>query len=96
MKRKRTGAADMTAALCAQANELSTIVLEKSNKYDGTSAVSGGAIWIPCNGQIHELSNIDSYKEALTYMKILTEGEVQESLIKAYLQNAPEMVHFLN
>jgi 3-oxosteroid 1-dehydrogenase len=44
-----SGAGGMTAALCAQAQGLSAVVLEKTDRYGGTSAVSGGGIWIPCN-----------------------------------------------
>ncbi len=90
-----SGAGGMTAALCAKAQGLSAIVLEKADSYGGTSAVSGGGIWIPCNDQIPGLGGTDSYAEALTYMNYLTAGEVPAARIEAYLRNAPEMVRFL-
>ncbi|WP_043765617.1 FAD-dependent oxidoreductase [Algiphilus aromaticivorans] len=90
-----SGAGGMTAALRAQTEGLSTVLLEKSDRYGGTSAVSGGGIWIPCNDQIAELGESDSYEEALTYLRYLTGGEVPESRIEAYLRNAPEMVRAL-
>jgi 3-oxosteroid 1-dehydrogenase len=90
-----SGAGGMTAALCAQAQGLSAVVLEKSDKYGGTSAVSGGGIWIPCNDQMADVGVPDSYDEALTYMKHLTCGEVPLARIEAYLKNAPEMVRYL-
>ncbi|MGH8456278.1 MAG: FAD-dependent oxidoreductase [Stenotrophobium sp.] len=90
-----SGAGGMTAALCAQEQGLSAIVLEKSDKYGGTSAVSGGGIWIPCNDDIPKLGGSDSYEEALTYVKLLTHGEVPQERIESYLRNAPEMVRYL-
>lgn len=42
-----SGAGGMTAALCSQALGLSSVVLEKTDRYGGTTAVSGGGIWIP-------------------------------------------------
>ena len=90
-----SGAGGMTAALCASGEGLSAVVLEKSNQYGGTSAVSGGGIWIPCNDDIAGYGGSDSYVEALTYMKHLTAGQVPQARIEAYLKNAPEMVRHL-
>jgi 3-oxosteroid 1-dehydrogenase len=90
-----SGAGGMTAALCSQAQGFSAVVVEKSDKYGGTTAVSGGGIWIPCNDDIAKLGGHDSYEEALTYMKHLTDGEVPLARIEAYLKNAPEMVRYL-
>lgn len=90
-----SGAGGMTAALCAAGEGLKALVIEKSEFYGGTSAVSGGGIWIPCNDDIEKNGGRDSYEAALGYVKLLTEGEVPESRIAAYLQNAPEMVRHL-
>jgi 3-oxosteroid 1-dehydrogenase len=90
-----SGAGGMTAALCAAGEGLKALVIEKSEFYGGTSAVSGGGIWIPCNDDIEKNGGKDSYEAALGYVKLLTEGEVPESRIAAYLQNAPEMVRHL-
>lgn len=90
-----SGAGGMTAALCAAGEGLSAVVLEKADVYGGTSAVSGGGIWIPCNDDIPKNGGRDSYEEALGYVKLLTEGEVPEARIEAYLKNAPEMVRHL-
>jgi len=90
-----SGAGGMTAALCAQAAGLSAAVLEKTDRYGGTSAVSGGGIWIPCNDQMAAAGVPDSYDEALRYMKHLTRGEVPQSRLEAYIKAAPEMVRHL-
>jgi 3-oxosteroid 1-dehydrogenase len=91
-----SGAGGMTAALCCQAQGLSVVVIEKTGRYGGTSAVSGGGIWIPCNDQMAEAGVPDSYDEALTYLKHLTGGEVPQARLEAYLKAAPEMVRFMD
>ncbi|TXH05813.1 MAG: FAD-dependent oxidoreductase [Nevskiaceae bacterium] len=90
-----SGAGGMTAALCAQGQGLSAVVLEKDSKYGGTSAVSGGGIWIPCNDDIARNGGSDSYEEALTYLKACIGDEVPQEKLEAYLKNAPEMVRYL-
>ncbi len=90
-----SGAGGMTAALCAKEQGLSAVVLEKSELYGGTSAVSGGGIWIPCNDQMAAAGVPDTYGEALTYLKHLTEGEVPLARLEAYLHKAPEMVGYM-
>lgn len=90
-----SGAGGMTAALCARSHGLSSVVLEKSDKYGGTSAVSGGGIWIPCNDDIARTGGNDSYEEALTYLKHVIGDVVPQERIEAYLKNAPEMVRYL-
>ncbi|MDT5083502.1 MAG: 3-oxosteroid 1-dehydrogenase, partial [Mycobacterium sp.] len=37
----------MTAALAAQASGLDTLVIEKSSHFGGSTALSGGGIWVP-------------------------------------------------
>jgi len=90
-----SGGGGMTAALCAEGHGLSSIVLEKSDKYGGTSAVSGGGIWIPCNDDIARTGGSDSPEEALTYLKGLIGSEVPQERLEAYVRNAAEMVRYL-
>ncbi len=90
-----SGAGGMAAALCCKAQGLSALVIEKQDLYGGTSAVSGGGIWIPCNDDIPKVGGTDSFEEALTYLNGITGGEVPQPRIEAYLRNAPAMVRFL-
>jgi 3-oxosteroid 1-dehydrogenase len=91
-----TGAGGMAAALCAKAQGLSTVVIEKEPLWGGTTAVSGGGIWIPCNDQIESVGGHDNYADALTYLKHLIGGDVPQSKIEAYLKNAPDMVRLMD
>lgn len=90
-----SGAGGMTAALCCAQLGLSAVVIEKSDRYGGTSAVSGGGIWIPCNDQMADWGYSDSEAEALTYLKHLTQGEVPHAKLEAYVRNARGMVQYL-
>lgn len=90
-----SGGGGMTAALVAKGQGLSALVIEKSDKYGGTSAVSGGGIWIPNNDDIARTGGSDSYEEALTYLKHTVGDSVPQSRIEAYLKHAPEMVRYL-
>lgn len=90
-----SGAGGMTTALCCQHFDLSAIVLEKANVYGGTSAVSGGGVWVPCNDQIPAVGGDDSREEALTYLQHLTRGEVPEAKLEAYVDSARVMVREL-
>jgi len=39
----------MTAALCAHDLKARTLLIEKTAQYGGSSAMSGGSLWIPNN-----------------------------------------------
>lgn len=87
-----SGAGGMTTALCCQELGLSTLVIEKADVYGGTSAVSGGGVWVPCNDQIESAGGSDSRDEALTYLKHLTRGEVPQVKLEAYVDSARAMM----
>lgn len=90
-----SGAGAMTSAIFAADQGSSVLIVEKSDKYGGTSAISGGGIWIPNNDEFRALGGQDSYEQALKYIKAAGEGSVDESRIKAYLDNAPKMIREL-
>ncbi|WP_351059740.1 FAD-binding protein, partial [Psychrobacter sp. TB20-MNA-CIBAN-0197] len=73
----------------------SVLIVEKTDKYGGTSAISGGGIWIPNNDEFRALGGKDSYEAALTYIKAASQGSVDETRIRAYLDNAPKMLREL-
>ncbi len=90
-----SGAGAMVAAICAHDLGQSVVVLEKADVYGGTTAISGGAVWVPCNHQIEASGGTDSYDAALTYLKAATRGMVVEARLRAYLDHAPQMVRYL-
>lgn len=91
-----SGAGAMLSACRAADNGLSVLVIEKTDRFGGTSAISGGAIWIPNNEKMPSAGVQDSFDEALTYLKACTNGLVAEQKLRAYLKNAPLMLRYLN
>ncbi|MGH8383493.1 FAD-binding protein [Pseudomonas sp.] len=85
----------MTAALRAKDLGFDALVIEKSDEYGGTSAVSGGGIWIPNNHRIEALGGQDSAEEAIAYIKTVTCGEIDDGRIEAYVKHGREMVEYL-
>lgn len=85
-----SGAGGMVAALAARERGLSVLVIEKSDRYGGTSAVSGGAIWFPVNG-----ASKDTRETALAYLKAVTRGAVPEAKLARYVDTGPEVLEFL-
>lgn len=90
-----SGAGGMTAALCAAEQGLSAVVVEKDALFGGTSAVSGGGIWIPCNDGIPGAGGHDTPEEAMTYLRRVIGDAVPEEKLEAYVQHAPEMVRHM-
>ncbi|WP_416052993.1 FAD-binding protein [Cupriavidus basilensis] len=90
-----SGAGAMTAALRAYDLGLTVLLVEKSPHYGGTTAISGGGIWIPCNDQIQSLGGNDSYEEAVAYLRDVVGEDFDLNRIHAYLKNGPEMVQYL-
>lgn len=87
-----SGAGGMMAAIRAHDLGLRSIVIEKSDRYGGTSAVSGGAIWIPNNPHI---GTGDSPARALEYLEACTAGEVPRIKLERYIEAAPGMLDYL-
>lgn len=90
-----SGAGGLTAAVTAHEAGGNVMVVEKSDMYGGTSATSGGGIWIPCNHLMAEHGESDTPEAALTYLKACIGDDVSEDRLKAYVKKAPEMLKFL-
>ncbi len=90
-----SGAGAMTAALRARDLGSTVLVVEKSDRYGGTSAVSGGGIWIPCNHRIAALGGEDSAEEAIAYIRAVTHGEIDDGRIEQYVEQGHQVVRYL-
>lgn len=92
-----SGGAALTAATSAHDHGANVLVLEKSAEIGGTTAMSGGVPWIPLNHYMEEEGIKDSKKDALTYIKRLTNGkEPDPELIDVYLDKGKEMIKYLH
>lgn len=90
-----TGIAGLTAAVTGAARGLSVLVLEKSEQIGGTSALSGGAVWVPNNHHMPEVGRQDSFEQAMTYLDRTVGNLVSRELKTAFLTRGPEAVRFV-
>lgn len=90
-----SGAAALTAAVVAASHGARTLVIEKSELFGGTSATSGGVIWIPATRQALEGGHADSPEEAFRYVRALTDANVPDERIWAFVRRGREMVDWL-
>lgn len=90
-----SGAGGMAAAIRAHDLGAKTLLIEKSAYYGGSTAMSGGVVWIPNNDMMASTGIEDSDEEAFTYMKTLTRGRVSEARIKAYITKGREMLRWV-
>ncbi len=87
-----SGAGAMTSALFAADQGLSVLIVEKSDKYGGTSAISGGGIWIPNNHYFAAIGGQDSPELSMQYLKAATAEHGDPQRLQAYLDNAAPMI----
>ncbi|AXK32458.1 FAD-dependent oxidoreductase [Streptomyces armeniacus] len=91
-----TGAAGLTAAVTAAAGGARVGLFEKADEVGGTTAWSGGHVWIPGNPHQADIGVEDSEEEAFTYIMSLSRDMIEGRLIRSYLRAGPRMVRFLD
>jgi 3-oxosteroid 1-dehydrogenase len=92
-----SGNGAMTAALCC--HEMGTrdvLVIEKADKYGGTSSLSGGGVWIPCSHYAFEAGAKDSPEEAREYLKQTIPDYVPGDMLDTYVAEGPKMLRFMH
>ncbi len=87
-----TGAAALAAAVAAHDRGARVVVIERSPSVGGTTAVSGGGIWMPRNHHMAERGVDDSRAEALAYMTTMTAGRSPTALLERYVDRGPDIV----
>lgn len=91
-----SGGAALTAAIAASdfgASEV--LILEKSNMIGGTTAMSGGMLWIPCNHHQADVGVEDSWDDVIAYLDALAPDQLDPVVLEAFLVGGPEMVRYL-
>lgn len=89
-----SGAAGLSAAVTAALGGASVLVAEKESVIGGTSAWSGGWLWIPRNPLAREEGIEEEPGSPLTYLRHEMDGEPADARLLAYLQYGPEMIDF--
>lgn len=89
-----SGAGGMACAVTAAAHGLSAVVLEKEPLFGGTTALSGGYLWVPGhpkNGQPPDSAEIEA---ARSYMRHEAGNAFDSERTDAFLSNGRRMVEF--
>ena len=93
-----SGGGGMVAALAAEDAGASAIVLEKQALVGGSTAMSGGILWVPNNPVMHAAGVPDSYEDAMAHFDAIV-GDIglPSSFDRrhAFLTEGPAMVSFL-
>jgi len=90
-----SGGAGLMAAIVAHDSGAKVVLIEKSAKVGGTTAVSGGVVWVPNNHHMPEVGITDSREEALAYTLRLADARSPAELIARFIDTAPEMAVYV-
>ena len=90
-----SGGGGMTAALTADAAGLDALVVEKSAHFGGSTALSGGGIWVPGAPSQRKAGYAPDPDGVFQYLKTITDGLVSDARLRQYVDSAPEMMEFL-
>jgi succinate dehydrogenase/fumarate reductase flavoprotein subunit len=89
-----SGAGALSAAVTAAHLGLKVIVVEKDPQYGGTTAWSGGWMWVPRNPLAIEAGLVERIEKPLSYLRRELGEKFDESRALAFLNNGPRMVEF--
>jgi hypothetical protein len=89
-----SGAAGLSAAITAKKRGLDVVVLEKEPVFGGTTALSGGVLWIPLNQHGRKQNPADTRDAVRTYMMQETGSYFDAAAVDAFIENGPKMVEF--
>ena len=89
-----SGAGGLSAAVRAAHLGLKVILAEKDPRIGGTTAWSGGWMWIPRNPLALEAGIVESIEQPLSYLRHELGSAFDEAKARTYLDNAPRMVEF--
>ncbi|WP_243057487.1 3-oxosteroid 1-dehydrogenase [Nocardioides sp. SR21] len=89
------GGAGMTAALAAKKRGLDTVLIEKSSYFGGSTARSGGGVWIPNNYALKKAGQDDDPELSRTYLDSIVGDVVPKVRRDTYLDRGPEVLDFV-
>ena len=85
----------MAAALAAHDAGASVALVERWDRIGGTSAISGGVIWVADNPRMRAAGMSDSREDALAYFRSLDHGDLVPETLEAFVDRGPEALAFL-
>lgn len=90
-----SGAGGLMSALVAASNGADVLIVEKASLWGGTSATSGGGIWIPGSDLARAAGFEDNLEDAFRYIRGLSADNVPDANIRAYITHAAPMLRWL-
>jgi glycine/D-amino acid oxidase-like deaminating enzyme len=87
------GAGGMTAAAVAASHGLRVLLIEKSSLVGGTTAISGGMVWIPANSRMKDAGLSDTLDDARAYLE-RTVGNISAGM-QAFLDHSDRAIRYL-
>ncbi|MFD6357735.1 3-oxosteroid 1-dehydrogenase [Nocardia tengchongensis] len=90
-----SGAAGMSAALTAAHHGLRTVLIEKAAHYGGSTARSGGGVWIPGNKVLKAAGKGNDLDEARTYLYSIIGDVVPKEKIDTYIDRGAEAFDYV-
>ncbi len=89
-----SGASGLAAAVTAAAHGLRVIVAEREPVFGGTTAWSGGWMWVPCNPLAKRAGIDEDAAMPRAYLRNVLGPHFDASRVDAFLDAAPRMVEF--
>lgn len=89
-----SGAGGLSAAVTAAHQGLKVIVAEKDPQYGGTTAWSGGWMWIPRNPLATEAGIVEEQAKPLSYLQHELGARFDAAQTQAFMDAGPQMVDF--
>lgn len=89
-----SGAGGLSAAVTAAHLGLSVVVIEKEPVLGGTTAWSGGWMWIPRNPLAVQAGIVEDFEPVRAYLRHLLGVQYEPRRVESFLAHGPEMVRF--
>jgi len=89
-----SGAAGLVAAMAAADAGSSVGLFEKGDRIGGTTALSGGVVWLPANNRADGV--VDDQELALTYLRSLSNGTMRDDLLEAFVHGVNPLLDWLD
>jgi succinate dehydrogenase/fumarate reductase flavoprotein subunit len=89
-----SGAAGLSCAITAKKRGLNVVVIEKEPVFGGTTALSGGVLWVPLNSHGRKQNPQDTLDAVRTYMMQETGAYYDEASVAVFMDQGPKMVDF--
>lgn len=90
-----SGASGLTGAIVARHHGLKVTLLEKASVFGGTTALSGGVAWLPCNDHLMTAGVGESAELALAYLQGIIGRRTDRAKLESFVSHAPAMLRFM-